>query len=299
MGVGSFCGLFPLKMTSQAQQSQAPVEMKKSDDMDLEFLAQLATEAGRAILEVYSTDFGVERKGDDSPLTLADMRSHRIITEGLRSRYPHIPILSEEGREVPHSARQNWNRFWCVDPLDGTKEFVKKNGEFTINIALIQDRTPVLGLIHVPVAGDSFMAQIHEGAWKIQEGRRQELNLAGASFPERVRILKSRSHPSPHLESLLELIPHHETLQRGSALKFCSIASGEADFYPRLGPTWEWDTAAGQAIVSASGGVMTDFKGRPFIYNKPSLINGPFLVAASGRWLSESGILQRAASLPL
>ncbi len=273
--------------------------MMKSGKIDLEHLVQLAFRAGRAILEVYSTDFSVEKKEDDSPLTLADTSSHRIIADGLRSLHPHIPILSEEGKEVPHSTRRNWPLFWCVDPLDGTKEFVKKNGEFTINIALIEGQIPVIGLIHAPVSGDTFLARVNEGAWRIQEGRRQELKLDTASFPERVRVLKSRSHPSPHMESLLELIPRHETIRKGSALKFCAIASGEADFYPRLGPTWEWDTAAGQAIVSASGGVMLDFKGRPFIYNKPSLINGPFLAAANGHWLSETGILPKAASLPL
>ncbi len=271
----------------------------QSDRIDLEFVAQLAIQAGEAILQVYDTDFGVEHKEDNSPLTLADRRSHRILSDGLRSRYPQIPILSEEGREVPYETRRAWSRFWCVDPLDGTKEFVKRNGEFTVNIALIEGRMPVIGVIYVPVHGDLFVARAHEGAWKISGGHRQKLNLEGTSPPSPVRVLKSRSHPSPHLEELLELIPQHEAVRKGSALKFCSIASGEADFYPRLGPTSEWDTAAGQAIVSAAGGVMVDFQGNPFLYNKPNLVNGPFLVASSARWLSESGILEKAASLPV
>lgn len=271
----------------------------KIEHIDLEFLTRLAMEAGRAILQIYGTDFTVERKEDRSPLTLADRRSHKIIAEGLRSRYPDIPILSEEGLETPYSTRRNWHRFWCVDPLDGTKEFIKRNGEFTVNIALVEARQPVIGIIHIPVRGEIFAARLGDGVWKLKDDNRERLSLNGAPTPEIVRVLKSRSHPSAQLEALLEAIPQHEAIQRGSALKFCSIASGDAHFYPRLGPTMEWDTAAGQAIVTAAGGIMLDFKGNPFIYNKPELVNGPFLAAFSDCWLSDSGILQQAASLSL
>ncbi len=278
---------------------KALANIMKNERIDLEFLAQLAMEAGRAILEVYGTEFTVEQKEDRSPLTLADRKSHRIIVEGLHSRYPDIPILSEEGRETHYSTRRAWRHFWCVDPLDGTKEFIRKNGEFTVNIALIEGQTPVTGIIHVPVKGDVFVARIHDGAWRIRGENRERLSLNGTPTPEIVRVLKSRSHPSAQLEALLEAIPQHEAIQRGSALKFCSIASGEAHFYPRLGPTMEWDTAAGQVIVTAAGGVMVDFKGNPFTYNKPELVNRPFLAAFDEHWLSYAGVLQKAASLSL
>jgi 3'(2'), 5'-bisphosphate nucleotidase len=261
----------------------------------LEFLGNLAKEAGKAILEVYETDFAVERKEDSSPLTLADRRSHQIITAGLQSEYPQIPVLSEEGKEVPYPTRKAWPRFWLVDPLDGTKEFVKRNGEFSVNIALIEGTAPAIGVIYLPVPDRLFVADIRKGCREILEDEARTLRVGDSCNESAVRVLKSRSHPSPNLEALLELLPTYETITRGSALKFCAIAAGEADFYPRFGPTWEWDTAAGQAIVAAAGGVMVTLNGQPFTYNKPNLVNGPFLVAANRTWLKQSGILDRAA----
>jgi 3'(2'), 5'-bisphosphate nucleotidase len=265
--------------------------------IDLEGLGNLARKAGKAILEVYETDFEVERKEDSSPLTLADRRSHQIIAAGLQSQYPEIPVLSEEGKEVSYATRKAWHRFWLVDPLDGTKEFIKRNGEFTVNIALIEGTTPTIGVIYLPVRDRLYVADIRQGCWEIaaSEGRRIEVH---SSLPmHAIRVLKSRSHPSPNLETLLEILPSHESVIRGSALKFCAIAASEADLYPRFGPTWEWDTAAGQAIVTAAGGVMVALNGEPFTYNKPNLVNGPFLAAASLPWLKQSGILGRASEL--
>jgi 3'(2'), 5'-bisphosphate nucleotidase len=259
----------------------------------------LAKEAGKAVLEVYETEFSVEKKEDRSPLTLADKRSHQIINRGLLARYPDIPVLSEEGKEVPYSTRKEWQRFWLVDPLDGTKEFVKRNGEFTINIALIEGTMPVLGLIFIPVADLLYIADTRQGCWEIAGGRRRPLRVAPHPAETVARVVKSRSHPSPNLEAVLELLPGHEVVKKGSALKFCTVAAGGADFYPRFGPTWEWDTAAGQAIVTAAGGVVVDFKGEPFRYNKPELLNGPFLVASSLDWLREAGILEKVATLSL
>ncbi len=264
---------------------------------DLDFLAGIAREAGKAILEVYDTEFEVERKEDHSPLTLADKRSHRIIADALRSRFPEIPVLSEEGREVPFDIRCTWPRFWLVDPLDGTKEFVKRNGEFTINIALIEGTAPVLGLIYIPVQNRLFLGKVGEGCWEESANGRKRLKVADAPAESPVRIVRSRSHPAPGLEHLLELIPSHEIISRGSALKFCAVAAGEADFYPRFGPTWEWDTAAGQAIVTAAGGIMLSLSGKPFVYNKENLLNGPFLVSSSRAWLEKTGILRRASEL--
>jgi 3'(2'), 5'-bisphosphate nucleotidase len=264
--------------------------------MDLDFLRRLVKEAGKAILEVYQTDFTVENKEDSSPLTLADTRSHRIIADGLRSKYPDIPVLSEEGKEIAHVVRKRWSRFWLVDPLDGTKEFVKRNDEFTINIALVEGETPVLGIIYLPVFDKLYVGGA-EGCWEMAGAQTRRLQVRQLRKTDSIRVVKSRSHPSPNLQTLLDQLPGHEVLTRGSALKFCAVARGDADFYPRFGPTWEWDTAAGQAIVTAAGGVLMDPWGRPFTYNKESLLNGPFLVASSEKWLSETGLLKVAAGL--
>jgi 3'(2'), 5'-bisphosphate nucleotidase len=264
---------------------------------DFDFLADLVKEAGKAILEVYSTNFDVQCKEDHSPLTLADQRSHRIIADSLRSRYPKIPVLSEEGKEVPFEIRKDWDRFWLVDPLDGTKEFVKRNGEFTINVAMVEGNTPIVGIIYIPVQDRLFMADVREGCWEVANGSRKLLRVAEGIPKDPVRIVRSRSHPAQGLEELLSLMPDHEIINRGSALKFCAVASGEADFYPRFGPTWEWDTAAGQAIVTAAGGVMLELSGKPFVYNKENLLNGPFLVSSSLQWLNSSGVLERASKL--
>jgi 3'(2'), 5'-bisphosphate nucleotidase len=263
--------------------------------IDLELLGNLAREAGDAILEVYKTDFEVERKADASPLTLADRRSHQIISKGLQAQYPGIPVLSEEGKEVPYASRRAWPLFWLVDPLDGTKEFVKRNGEFSVNIALIEGNAPTVGVIYLPVPDRLYVADIRKGCWEKSPGKSRRLQVDNSPPSDPVRVLKSRSHPSPNLEALLDLLPSHEPIIRGSALKFCAIAAVEADFYPRFGPTWEWDTAAGQAIVVAAGGVMLTLDGHPFTYNKPNLVNGPFLAASSLAWLEESGILEKGS----
>lgn len=265
--------------------------------IDLEALGKLAREAGKAILEVYETDFEVEEKADTSPLTLADRRSHQIISARLQTRYPAIPVLSEEGREVPYTVRREWPAFWLVDPLDGTKEFVKKNGEFTINIALIQGTVPTLGVIYLPVPDRLYLADLRRGCWEQRGGSSRKLAMGMVPSASPPRVVKSRSHPSPDLETLLEALPAYESVSRGSALKFCALAAGEADCYPRLGPTWEWDTAAGQAIVTAAGGVMVSLDGTPFTYNKPNLRNGPFLAAPSLAWLKESGILDKGIEM--
>ncbi|MEN6439795.1 MAG: 3'(2'),5'-bisphosphate nucleotidase CysQ [Syntrophobacter sp.] len=264
---------------------------------DFDFLATIARQAGKAILEIYDTDFLVQHKADHSPLTLADTRSHRIITDSLRARYPEIPVLSEEGKTVPFETRKTWDRFWLVDPLDGTKEFVKRNGEFTVNIALIEKSQPIAGVIYIPVQDRLFFADVREGCWEESNGARKRLTVAQWPLHAPVRIVRSRSHPSPGLEKILSFIPEHEIINRGSSLKFCAVAGGEADFYPRFGPTWEWDTAAGHAIVTAAGGVMVDLCGRPFTYNKENLLNGPFLVSSSQHWLANSGVLEAASGL--
>ncbi len=266
--------------------------------IDLGFLEDTAREAGKIVLDVYGTSFTVQTKEDRSPLTQADMRSHEFITRELKTRYPDIPVLSEEGKEIPYSVRREWSRFWLVDPLDGTKEFVKRNGEFTINIALVEERAPVVGVIYVPVADVLCVADTRQGCWEVgADGARRPLRMAAHRPGTPVRVVKSRSHPSSKLEALLDRLPSYEIIKKGSALKFCVMAAGGADFYPRFGPTWEWDTAAGQAIVTAAGGILVGFEGEPFTYNKPDLTNGPFLVAPSVEWIREMGIMDVVAAL--
>ena len=218
-------------------------------------------------------------KRDDSPLTAADLAAHRHLMEGLAQLTPELPRLSEEDAEIPFAERQAWHRYWLLDPLDGTREFVKRNGEFTINVALIDDGRPVLGVVHAPVLGTTYSAAEGGGAWK-QTGDAAPIPLHTVRTRKPPRLLTSRSHRSPALEKLMTRLSPHETLNIGSALKFGLVAEGGADLYPRLGPTSEWDTAAGQCVVEQAGGSVTDMSGSPLRYNtKESLINPHFLVA--------------------
>lgn len=266
--------------------------------IDMDFLGQIARKAGEAILGVYETPFEVEQKEDHSPLTLADKESHRIISGALRARYPDIPVLSEEGRAIPYEERARWKRFWLVDPLDGTKEFVKRNGEFTVNIALIEDSLPVLGVILIPVEKALYFGRVGEGCWRIVEnGGKEEVCVKEREAGAAIRLVGSRSHSSSRLRAFIAAMPGNELLVKGSSLKFCAVASGEADLYPRFGPTWEWDTAAGDAIVRAAGGVVVGPGGEPFTYNKPELLNGPFFAAANVPWMRRNGFLDLAARI--
>lgn len=251
----------------------------------LDDLKRLAVEAGRAILEVYRTDFSVEHKADDSPLTLADTRSHTIISDGLQAAYPDIPVLSEEGKSIPYAVRKDWDRFWLVDPLDGTKEFIKRNDDFTVNIALICGQMPTMGVVYVPALDDLYLADVQKGCYRSFRGCKTQLKIPSKMPVFALRIVQSRSHPSAELEAYIRRLPASEGIHRGSSLKFCTVASGEADLYPRLGPTWEWDTAAGHAVVLAAGGVVVDLEGNPVRYNKDTLLNGPFLAAPSMAFL--------------
>ena len=235
--------------------------------MDLTSLVEpivaLAEDAGRAILEVYSTDFDVQEKDDESPLTQADLASHRWIDAGLKSLTPHIPIISEESGLPDFEERRQWHRYWIVDPLDGTKEFVNRNGEFTVNIALIEDNRPVLGVVHVPVQGKTYVGCKGLGAQR-REGNETPapIKVASASASP-VRVVGSRSHRGASLDSYLEAVGEHDMVPMGSSLKFCVVAEGGADIYPRLGPTSEWDTAAAQAVVEQAGGKVVTLDGKP------------------------------------
>ena len=233
--------------------------------------------AGDAILKIYDGAFAVERKDDNSPLTLADLESQRVIADGLARLTPDIPILSEESAQAPWAERQHWRVLWVVDPLDGTREFIKRNGEFTINIALVVDHEPLLGIVAAPSLGQLYWGAAGVGAFS----RHPNQSQAGlhVSPPQRpLRAVGSRSHASAATMAYLEQRGPHVMTGVGSSLKFCLIAAGEADLYPRFGPTSEWDTAAGQALLEAAGGHVTRTDGRRLLYNcRESVLNGDFL----------------------
>ncbi|MDX1404967.1 MAG: 3'(2'),5'-bisphosphate nucleotidase CysQ [Woeseiaceae bacterium] len=240
----------------------------------------IAVEAGQAILKVYASDFDVQAKEDDSPLTQADMASHHIIEAGLARLTPDTPILSEESGLPDFAERRRWVRYWLVDPLDGTKEFVKKNGEFTVNIALIEDHRPVFGVVHVPVRGTTYTGCAGLGAEIRSNGQKSTSIAVAAQSTSPVRVVGSRSHRGTSLDRFLENLGDFELCPTGSSLKFCLVAEGKADIYPRLGPTSEWDTAAAQAVVEQAGGVVLELDGSPLSYNnKPDILNPHFLVA--------------------
>lgn len=246
--------------------------------------------AGKAILEVYSSSFGVEMKEDRTPLTEADRRSHAFIQSALAST--GLPLLSEEGRTIPYEERKTWNLFWLVDPLDGTKEFIKRNGEFTVNIALIKDGIPVAGVIYVPAEDVLYYGSSEDGSYMVKEAMSQTSNITGSATKipaENIlrpyTLVASRSHLSPETESFIEDLKarHGEVafLSKGSSLKICLVAEGKADVYPRLAPTMEWDTAAGHAIAAAAGCTVTQWpSGDTLMYNKENLLNPFFIVTA-------------------
>jgi len=261
-------------------------------DFDLPTIAEdiggIAIEAGKAILEIYGQDFEVVQKEDQSPLTQADLASHRIIRDSLAALTPDIPLLSEESAAIDFDTRRGWRRYWLVDPLDGTKEFVNRNGEFTVNIALVVDHDAVLGVVHVPVSGVTYTGIVGAGATRQSAGGAREEISIRVPCADPVIVVGSRSHANPVLHQLLAAVGDYELVSMGSSLKFCLLAEGKADFYPRLGPTSEWDTAAAHAVVTAAGGRIITLDGQPLQYNrKKSLLNPEFLVIADpGRdWL--------------
>jgi 3'(2'), 5'-bisphosphate nucleotidase len=242
-----------------------------------EALMPVAARAGEAIMKIYDAGFEVQRKQDDSPLTLADLESQRIIIDALKELTPGIPILSEESAAAPWAQRQHWRQLWVVDPLDGTREFVKRNGEFTVNIALVQDHEAVLGIITAPAKGLGYWGATGVGAFSEHLGAgRTPIHIVTPPAP--LRVIGSRSHTSAQTAAYLTQLAPHVVSGMGSSLKFCLIAEGKADLYPRFGPTSEWDTAAGQALLEAAGGQVTRFDGHRLRYNcRESLINGDFI----------------------
>jgi 3'(2'), 5'-bisphosphate nucleotidase len=256
----------------------------------LERVIQIARAAGGEILEVYASGTTLAREKDDrSPLTEADLRSHRLIERALRELDPQMPVLSEESAAVPYEIRRTWSRYWLVDPLDGTKEFLSRNGEFTVNIARIEDHAPTLGVVHVPARDVTYWGLPGRGAWR-SVGTAPPVEIrARASAASPVRVVGSRSHRGDSLDAFLARVGECELVPVGSSLKFCMIAEGGADLYPRLGPTSEWDTAAAQAVVEGAGGAVVKLDGETLRYNtKADLLNPHFFVYAdrSRDWLA-------------
>lgn len=262
---------------------------------DLDALTQallpVAAAAGAAIMDIYDGEFAVQRKQDNSPLTLADLESQRIILEALQRLTPGLPVLAEELANAPWAERRHWREVWVVDPLDGTREFVKRNGEFTVNIALIIDHEPVLGCIGVPSRRQLYWGVRGAGAFRRDpDGSTRRLQVSAPGEP--VRVAGSRSHTTPETARFLQRLGEHTLLPVGSSIKFCLIAQGDADLYPRFGPTSEWDTAAGQALLEAAGGHVTRMDGHRLRYNcRESLENGDFVA------FNHAGILP-ARALP-
>jgi 3'(2'), 5'-bisphosphate nucleotidase len=252
--------------------------------MDLKSLLSIAvkaSEAGaKAILEVYdSGDFQAEAKGDNSPLTLADKKAHHEISDILKST--GLPILSEEGKSIPFAERKNWDYFWMVDPLDGTKEFIKRNGEFTVNVALIHQNAPILGVVAVPVTGEIFYAAQGEGAWMKKNGTvsRLEKRLPAGLGRSGLRVVASRSHMNEETQTFIDKLKDPVLVSKGSSLKFMLLAEGKADVYPRYAPTMEWDTAAAHGVVKEIGLRVLEFNSNDELkYNKENLLNPYFLV---------------------
>jgi 3'(2'), 5'-bisphosphate nucleotidase len=242
-------------------------------------IIELSRKAGEAIMEIYDTGFSVEEKADQSPLTEADLASHNIIVKGLDTLTPEIPVLSEESSKIPFETRRTWSRYWLIDPLDGTREFIKRNGEFTVNIALIENHEPVLGVIYVPVTRLTYFGERKRGAFKLSPGGLPVKISVEPRARRPVQVAGSRSHAGDSLKQFLANLGDHEIISMGSSLKFCLVAEGSADIYPRLGPTSEGDTAAAQAVVEAAGGRITMTDMEPLRYNtKESLLNPHFFV---------------------
>lgn len=249
-------------------------------NISMDAVCGIARDAAQQILKIYETDFNIEHKDDRSPLTAADMAAHQTILTGLKQLTPDIPIVSEESSEISFDVRSSWTRYWLVDPLDGTREFIKRNGEFTVNIALIEEHETVIGIVHVPVTGVCYFAGRGHGAYKMIPGNAPERISTRKVQMNKLAIAGSRSHGSEKFKIFLEKIGQDiEVVTIGSSLKSCLVAEGKVDMYPRFGPTSEWDTAAAQCVVEEAGGLVTDIQLQPLRYNtKPSFINPSFLV---------------------
>ncbi len=253
----------------------------------LQEVVSIALDAGRAIMDVYRGEIAVSRKEDDSPLTQADLAAHHVIEAGLSGLDKTIPVISEESTSIDYSERKKWNKYWLVDPLDGTREFIKRNGEFTVNIALIEGHHPVLGVVYAPALDLLFFAAKGEGAYRQMDSKPPQAIRARKFDPTQVTVAGSRSHAGARLLGFLDRIGPHMLISMGSSLKICLVAEGRADIYPRLGPTYEWDTAAAQCVLEEARGQLVGTDGHALRYNtKDSLLNPEFFAigAESRNW---------------
>ncbi len=247
----------------------------------LQDVINIADAASQKVLDIYNSDFKVHFKADESPITCADVASHKVIVDGLSNLSHDIPILSEEAANAPWRERRRWHRFWLVDPIDGTKEFTRRTDEFTVNIALIEHGEPVLGVVTAPALNEAYWGVKGEGAWKRESsGRVRRISVVVPKAKR--RIVASKSHLNDATRDFIQTIGDHQLVQAGSSLKFCKIAEGQADIYPRLGPTCEWDTGAAHAVLAAAGGKVETLDGEPLRYGKEDVLN-PYFVA-SAKW---------------
>ena len=265
-------------------------------DIKMEDITGIAVRAGDAIMKIYKKDFSVVYKNDDSPLTEADKKSNEIICSRLKGTYPEIPIISEENKEIPYETRKNWEYYWLIDPLDGTKEFVKKNGEFTVNIALIKKNRPIMGVIYAPALNLLYYAENGKGAFKINDnGQKYKLPINNEKSVDSIKVVSSKSHLNTETETFINSLHRQykrvELLSIGSSLKICLVAEGSADIYPRLAPTMEWDIAAGDIIASESSRKLFKYENGKLNdslrYNKKDLINSWFIVKNADLSLKE------------
>jgi 3'(2'), 5'-bisphosphate nucleotidase len=251
----------------------------------VELIKTIAIDAGEEILKIYADEdsFGVELKSDDSPLTKADKAANKVIVEGLQKLEVAYPIISEEEKQVAYEMRKDYSRFWLVDPLDGTKEFIKRNGEFTVNIALVEDGIPILGVVLVPVSGEMYWATKNNGAFYQSGDVSKQLEAPSFSMKDKgLRVVCSRSHINEETKSFIDQLDSPETVSKGSSLKFLLMAANEAEIYPRMGPTMEWDTGAAQIVLEEAGGAVLHHEtGKPLIYNKENLLNPYFIARAT------------------
>ena len=255
--------------------------MPKQDLKELlDPVIQIAYQAGKVIMEVYDEGFSVENKSDHTPVTEADKAANDIIESALKELTPHLPILTEEAKPTPYSERRNWVRYWLIDPLDGTREFIKRNGEFTVNIALIDGDESVMGVVYAPVIGVLYYAAKGQGAFKQESTNEPQAIHVRNKCRGKTMVACGRSHPTEEVQSFLANLGEHEIIRVGSAIKSCMVAEGKVDLYARLGPTSEWDTAAAQCVVEEAGGAITDTSMQRLRYNtKDDLLNPHFFVA--------------------
>ncbi len=250
------------------------------EKIDIEDLKEIALKAGEIIMQIYIKDFNIEYKDDESPLTEADLKSNELICNELNRLYPNTPIMSEENKEVPYDIRKDWEYYFCVDPIDGTKEFIKKNGEFTVNIALIHKNKPVLGVVYAPALNELYWA---DGKNSYKNMNKLPLNI-NQNPKEKLFVVASKSHLSIETQEFIDKLDSKsiEQISKGSSLKLCMVAEGIADIYPRLAPTMEWDTAAADAIVRCAGKMTYQYEkndfNKPMVYNKKDLTNSWFVV---------------------